>query len=579
MRPTSRRRRPAPAPCRVHHRPLPTVAVELRAQLVQRPAVLVEHDGRRFVADAFAAGEHAVEHLQVAAAPGRRADIEGRIEASDSLEHGTTEGHVGAGAELPGAEDGSGPRAPGRADGGLPTSPEPTSEPPEPFEQLLGRGLQLEWQDETGHRGEPGFLAEGARQGTRPALVDDGVVVGERDDLGPGLGDRPVASVIQPGPGLHDVVELWELGGDEPSRLRGRRCVVDHDDPDVVAPAAQRCEASSELLRPIPRAHGHRHRRHRADDCELGSWAGADRGADVQSTRRRRRLEDGRQSLAQERRTQLAGDRVGEHGRRALVAVHRDPHGAERLAVGAHHDQGEHVAVQTADRLERSVELEVDHLGPQEAEAVSLRVRSHESICCGRRPPASRDGFRVLAAVIPSSSPRSPNWCRQLGARGRTPTMYEPLAVLGPLARSEIDVRDEQHVVSGCDTGRMDRPGRGSHVLDPDLVEWAPTDTPGFWEKQLLDDGQGGSTVLMRVDPGAHYGVHHHDQLEEIFVLDGEFSDEERTYGPRRLLRPRARRRAHVVLFDRLHRPPRLPLLSDRRSGAGPCRPPDTAKR
>ena len=78
----------------------------------------------------------------------------------------------------------------------------------------------------------------------------------------------------------------------------------------------------------------------------------------------------------------------------------------------------------------------------------------------------------------------------------------------------------------------MDRPEHGSHVIDPSTIEWAPTDTPGFWEKPLLVNVDGGTTTLMRVDPGAHAELHHHDQLEEIFVLEGEFSDQHRTYGP-----------------------------------------------
>ena len=78
----------------------------------------------------------------------------------------------------------------------------------------------------------------------------------------------------------------------------------------------------------------------------------------------------------------------------------------------------------------------------------------------------------------------------------------------------------------------MDRPEHGSHVLDPSTAEWLPTETPGFWEKALLVDGDQGSTTLMRVDPGAYFGPHHHDQLEEVLVLEGEFSDQYRTYGP-----------------------------------------------
>jgi len=78
----------------------------------------------------------------------------------------------------------------------------------------------------------------------------------------------------------------------------------------------------------------------------------------------------------------------------------------------------------------------------------------------------------------------------------------------------------------------VDRPANGSHVVDPGTVEWAATDTPGFWEKVLLSNVDGGTTTLMRIDPGAFADLHHHDQLEEILVLDGEFSDQDRTYGP-----------------------------------------------
>lgn len=78
----------------------------------------------------------------------------------------------------------------------------------------------------------------------------------------------------------------------------------------------------------------------------------------------------------------------------------------------------------------------------------------------------------------------------------------------------------------------MDRPDHGSHVVDPSAFDWMPTDTPGFWEKPLLEGGAGGSTSLMRIDPGTYAGLHHHDQLEEIFVLEGSFSDQDRTYGP-----------------------------------------------
>jgi anti-sigma factor ChrR (cupin superfamily) len=77
------------------------------------------------------------------------------------------------------------------------------------------------------------------------------------------------------------------------------------------------------------------------------------------------------------------------------------------------------------------------------------------------------------------------------------------------------------------------RPNHGSHRLDANALAWLPTESPGFWVKPLLADAASGArTELMRIDPGAHVGERSHDQLEEIYVLSGEFSDAERTYGP-----------------------------------------------
>ena len=76
----------------------------------------------------------------------------------------------------------------------------------------------------------------------------------------------------------------------------------------------------------------------------------------------------------------------------------------------------------------------------------------------------------------------------------------------------------------------LPRPESGSHLLDPSELEWEATDTDGFWIKPLLADADGGTTSLMKIDAGAFAEMHSHDQLEEIVVLDGEFSDQNRTY-------------------------------------------------
>ena len=77
----------------------------------------------------------------------------------------------------------------------------------------------------------------------------------------------------------------------------------------------------------------------------------------------------------------------------------------------------------------------------------------------------------------------------------------------------------------------LPRPSEGSHYLDANALDWRLTDTPGFWVKPLLRDAATGArTELLRMDPGAHVGATRHAELEEILVLSGEFSDDERTH-------------------------------------------------
>jgi anti-sigma factor ChrR (cupin superfamily) len=75
------------------------------------------------------------------------------------------------------------------------------------------------------------------------------------------------------------------------------------------------------------------------------------------------------------------------------------------------------------------------------------------------------------------------------------------------------------------------RPNQGSRHLDASALDWQRTDAPGFWAKPLFrDPATGARTELSRMDPGAQVGAHSHDELEEILVLSGEFSDDERSY-------------------------------------------------
>ena len=63
--------------------------------------------------------------------------------------------------------------------------------------------------------------------------------------------------------------------------------------------------------------------------------------------------------------------------------------------------------------------------------------------------------------------------------------------------------------------------------------EWRPSGTPGFWVKPLVEDAAAGlRTWLMKSDPGASSALHSHDEIEQIYVLEGSFADGETSYGP-----------------------------------------------
>ena len=80
--------------------------------------------------------------------------------------------------------------------------------------------------------------------------------------------------------------------------------------------------------------------------------------------------------------------------------------------------------------------------------------------------------------------------------------------------------------------------------------EWRPSGTPGFWVKPLVEDAEAGlRTWLMKSDPGASSALHSHDEIEQIYVLEGSFADGETTYGPGDFI-VRAAGAAHLTTCD-----------------------------
>jgi anti-sigma factor ChrR (cupin superfamily) len=70
-------------------------------------------------------------------------------------------------------------------------------------------------------------------------------------------------------------------------------------------------------------------------------------------------------------------------------------------------------------------------------------------------------------------------------------------------------------------------------VIETDAMEWAPSPSPTVWRKRLYLDGTaeaGVVTSIVRYDAGSAFPEHGHPEGEEIFVLDGIFSDETGDY-------------------------------------------------
>ena len=61
---------------------------------------------------------------------------------------------------------------------------------------------------------------------------------------------------------------------------------------------------------------------------------------------------------------------------------------------------------------------------------------------------------------------------------------------------------------------------------------WAEGERPGELVRALIDDPAGYRTMLLQVTPGPLGELHAHDTIEQIYVLEGDFFDDEASYGP-----------------------------------------------
>ena len=87
---------------------------------------------------------------------------------------------------------------------------------------------------------------------------------------------------------------------------------------------------------------------------------------------------------------------------------------------------------------------------------------------------------------------------------------------------------------SGADGERgFQVPETGSRWMQTAGRDWQTCGHDGFWIKPLLEDAdRGRRSWLMKIDAGAFSASHAHEELEQVYVLEGSFYDEERSYGP-----------------------------------------------
>lgn len=66
----------------------------------------------------------------------------------------------------------------------------------------------------------------------------------------------------------------------------------------------------------------------------------------------------------------------------------------------------------------------------------------------------------------------------------------------------------------------------GSTYVKPQLLEWQKTQFDKVWLKVLYENKEKGeSTVLVKLEPGAHLPYHKHPELEQAYVLEGSMYD------------------------------------------------------
>jgi quercetin dioxygenase-like cupin family protein len=95
-------------------------------------------------------------------------------------------------------------------------------------------------------------------------------------------------------------------------------------------------------------------------------------------------------------------------------------------------------------------------------------------------------------------------------------------------AEAEICLANIKANVEARHRGLWNPPELRSRYVDPDEMDWQPSDFPGIETKVLWSDPETGrSTILFKLAPGAIVPAHEHVDVEQTWVLSGSFEDHE----------------------------------------------------
>jgi anti-sigma factor ChrR (cupin superfamily) len=71
-----------------------------------------------------------------------------------------------------------------------------------------------------------------------------------------------------------------------------------------------------------------------------------------------------------------------------------------------------------------------------------------------------------------------------------------------------------------------------SGSIKVEASDWTQGEHPGEIVRTLVDDPRGYKTMLMKVAPGPIGILHAHAEIEQIYVMEGDFYDDDASYGP-----------------------------------------------